>query len=53
MAAGVMHDRKAALTARAEALLHDGKPKESVDAMIDTLILTFDDHALHAQKAAK
>ena len=50
--AGVMHDRKAALAARAETLLRDGKPKESVDAMIDTLILTLDDHALHEQKAA-
>ena len=53
MASGVLHDRKAVLAARAEALLHDGKPKESVDAMIDTLILTLDDHALHQQKAAK
>ena len=53
MANGVMHDRKAALAARADALAHEGKLKESVDAMIDTLILTFDDHELHAQKTAK
>ena len=53
MANGVMHDRKAALAARADALAHDGKLKESVDAMIDTLILTFDAHALHEQKVAK
>ncbi len=53
MANGVMHDRKAALAARADALAHEGKLKESVDAMIDTLILTFDDQALHEQKVAK
>ena len=53
MANGVMHDRKAALAARADALARDGKLKESIDAMIDTLILTFDDHTLHEQKAAK
>ena len=53
MANGVMHDRKTALAARAKALLQESKPKESVDAMIDTLILTLDDHALHQQKAAR
>ena len=51
MANGVLHDHKAALAARAETLAHDGKLKESVDAMIDTLILTLDDHALGQRKA--
>ena len=53
MANGVMHDRKTALVARAKTLLQEGKPKESVDALIDTMILTLDDHALHQQKAGK
>ena len=53
MASGVLHDRKVALAARAETLAHEGKLKESVDALIDTLILTLDDHALRQQKAAK
>lgn len=53
MANGVMHDRKAALAARADTLAQEGKLKESVDAIIDTLILTLDDHSLHQQKAAK
>ena len=53
MANGVMHDRKAVLVARADALAQEGKLKESVDALIDTMILTFDDHTLHEQKVAK
>ena len=53
MASGVMHDRKVALIARAETLAHEGKLKESVDAVIDTMILTLDDYTLHQQKAAK
>ncbi len=47
MANGVMHDRKAALVARADALAQEGKLKESVDAVLDTLILTLDDYTLH------
>ena len=53
MANGVMHDRKAALAARPDALAQDGKLKESVDALIDTLIQTFDDYTLHQQTVAK
>ena len=53
MAKGVMHDRKVALVARAEALAREGKLKESVDAVIDTLILTLDDHTLHLRKTAQ
>ena len=48
-----MHDRKAALVARADAMAHEDKLKESVDALIDTVILTFDDHALKEQKTVK
>ncbi len=47
MANGVLHDRKTALVARADALAQEGKLKESVDAVIDTLILTLDDYTLH------
>ena len=46
MADGVMHDRKAALLAPANAQLTADKLKESVDAAIDTLILTLDDFSL-------
>ena len=53
MASGVMHDRKVALTRRTYALAQEGKLKESVDALIGTLILTLDDYALQWQKAAK
>ena len=53
MANGVMHERKAALVARADALAQEGKLKESVDAMIDTVILTLDDYTLREQKVAK
>ena len=53
MASGVMHDHKAALVARADALIRGGKLKESVDALIDTVILSFDDHTLHEQALAK
>ena len=53
MASGVMHDRKASLVARADTLAHMDKLKESVDALIDTMILTFDDHTLHEQQVAK
>ena len=53
MANGVMHNRKAALVARADALAQEGKFKESVDALIDTLILTLDDYTLHEEKVAK
>ena len=53
MANSVMHDRKAALVARADALVHEGKLKESVDSLIDTMILGLDDHTLHEQKVAK
>ena len=53
MASGVMHDRKAALVARADALAREDKLKESTDALIDTVIQTFDDHALQEQNVAK
>ena len=53
MASGVMRDRKAALVARADALAQAGKLKESVDALVDTVILMLDDHTLREQKAAK
>ena len=53
MANGVMHDRKAALIARADDLAREGKLKESVDALVDTMILTLDDYTLHEQKLAK
>ena len=53
MADGVMHERKTALVARADALAREGKWKESVDALIDTLILTMDDHTLQQQRTSK
>ncbi len=49
MASGVMHDRKAALVARADALACQDKLKESVDALIDTTILALDDYTLREQ----
>ena len=46
MANGVMHEKKKALVAPAQAQTKQGKLKEGVDAAIDTAILTMDDHAL-------
>ncbi len=51
MASGAMHEGKVALVAPATELLKQGKLKESVDTLIDTLILKLDNHAL-AQKTA-
>ena len=51
MANGAMHEKKTALVAPATDLLKQGKTKESVDTLLDTLILKLDDYALH-QKAA-
>ena len=52
MANGTMHEKKTALEAAATDLLKQGKTKESVDAIIDTLILKLDDFALR-QKGAE
>ena len=46
MANGTMHEKKTALAAPATDLLKQGKTKESVDAILDTLILKLDDYAL-------
>ena len=46
MASGAMHQGKTALVEGAQEQTKAGKLKESVDAIIDTLILRFDDHAL-------
>lgn len=46
MASGVMHAKKTALLAKAAAQLNDDKLKESVDAAIDTVILSLDDYSL-------
>lgn len=46
MANGVMHEKKKALVASAQAQTKAGKLKEGVDAAIDTSILTMDDYAL-------
>ena len=46
MANGVMHEKKKALVASAQAETKTGKLKEGVDAAIDTAILTMDDFAL-------
>ena len=46
MANGVMHEKKTALLAAAVAQLNADKPKESVDAAIDTTILALDDYAV-------
>jgi cyclophilin family peptidyl-prolyl cis-trans isomerase len=43
---GALHRRQAELLAEAQALSKEGKIKESVDAVIDTLIKTLDDFAL-------
>ena len=51
MANGVMHEKKKALVAPAQAQTKMGKLKEGVDAAIDTAILTMDDYALK-QKAS-
>jgi hypothetical protein len=50
MANGTMHKMKAALAAPANDLLQQGKPKESVDIILDTLILKLDDYALHQKQ---
>ena len=52
MANGTMHEKKTALVAPAADLLKQGKTKESVDTLLDTLILKLDDYTLH-QKAAE
>ena len=52
MANGTMHEKKTALVAPATDLLKQGKTKESVDTLLDTLILKLDDYTLH-QKAAE
>ena len=46
MANGVMHEKKKALVAAAQAQTKAGKLKEGADAAIDTAILTMDDYAL-------
>ena len=46
MANGVMHERKKALVAPAQAQTKAGKLKEGADAAIDTAILMMDDFAL-------
>ena len=46
MASGAMHQGKTALLKSAQEQTKAGKLKEGVDAVIDTLILRFDDHAL-------
>ena len=46
MANGIMHEKKKALVASAQAETKAGKLKEGVDAAIDTAILTMDDFAL-------
>ncbi len=46
MANGIMHDKKKALVASAQAETKAGKLKEGVDAALDTAILTMDDSAL-------
>ena len=51
MANGTMHEKKAALAAPGTDLLKQAKPKESVDAIIDTLILKLDDFALRQKTA--
>ena len=53
MANGVMHDKKTALLAPANAQLAADKLKESVDAAIDTVILALDDYALKPPAAGK
>ncbi len=50
---GVMRDGKDALTATATDLLKQEKLKEGVDALLDTLILKLDDHALRQKSAAE
>jgi cyclophilin family peptidyl-prolyl cis-trans isomerase len=50
MANGTMHKMKAALAAPANDLLQQGKPKESVDTILHTLILKLDDYALHQKQ---
>ena len=51
MANGTMHEKKAALVAPATDLMKQGKTKESVDTILDTLILKLDDFALHQKTA--
>ena len=51
MANGTMHEKKTALVAPATDLLKQGKTKESVDAVLDTLILKLDDYALRKKPA--
>ena len=46
MASGAMHQGKTALLQDAQSLSKEGKLKEAVDAVIDTMILRFDDYAL-------
>ncbi len=46
MANGVLHEKKIALLAAAQAQTKEGKLKEAVDAGIDTVILTMDNFAL-------
>ena len=46
MASGVMHEKKTALLARANAQLADDKLKESVDAAIDSTLVKLDDFSL-------
>ena len=53
MASGVMHERKTALLAAANAQLANDKLKESVDAAIDTCILGLDDYSLKQSPQTK
>ena len=46
MASGAMHQGKTDLLKSAQTLAKEGKLKESVDALIDTIILRLDDHAI-------
>ena len=51
MANGTMHEKKTALVVPATELLKQGKTKESIDTLLDTLIQKLDDYALRQKTA--